>query len=318
MVSLVRTLWLSIKCWGALCSGAPIVTIWYMYTYVYMSWKLEIQHYFFDAMWYWWKHIRTVHILIYSFIDWLCSLFLLGFQVAITVPASGCSPKGIGSEPCRLLVQKVITDYGAFWWNPMCFFLVKTRVFYYLWGKIMMYCIFVIYIYTILQYLVWIYMVQSNDDCNIMRYTGMWRFPKMGAKIMQKWSFAYHLLQKHPNHWKDDNNPWVLREPQVAGFHDDNPVVFARSIGCWFFLNCFQVSTIVFTIKHMAVTVSLVIVHFIQSRWLDTKLGQVSSSIKCIKCLFHGQSQMNTDWVVFCSFVSSSMPFLIYISRINE
>ena len=95
---------------------------------------------------YWWKHIRTVHILIYSFIDWLCSLFLLGFQVAITMPASGCSPKGIGSEPCRRLVQKGI--------NPMCFFLSNPECFITYEGRwcmayLFMYCVHIyIYIYT--------------------------------------------------------------------------------------------------------------------------------------------------------------------------
>ena len=134
---------------------------------------------------YWWKHIRTVHILIYSFIDWLCSLFLLGFQVAITVPASGCSPKGIGSEPCRRLVQKVITDYGAFWWNPMCFFLVKTRVFYYLWGKMMMYCIFV-YVLCTYIYIQFYNIVYGYIWYSLMMIATLWDILGCGGSL--KWA----------------------------------------------------------------------------------------------------------------------------------
>jgi hypothetical protein len=135
---------------------------------------------------YWWKHIRTVHILIYSFIDWLCSLFLLGFQVAITVPASGCSPKGIGSEPCRRLVQKVITDYGAFWWNPMCFFLSKPECFITYEGRwwciayLFMYCVH-IYIYVQFYNIVYGYIWYS-----LMMIATLWDILGCGGSL--KWA----------------------------------------------------------------------------------------------------------------------------------
>ena len=203
MVSLVRTLWLSIKCWGALCSGAPIVTIWYMYTYVYMSWKLEIQHYFL-----WCNVILTDENTLEPYTFWSIHLLIgcavcscLAFRWRLQCLPVAAVQRELEASHAGCWSRKWSPTMGHFGEIPCVFFLSKPDCFITYEGKswciayLFMYCVH-IYIYTILQYLVWIYMVQSNDDCNIMRYTGMWRFPKMGAKIMQKWSFAYHLLQK--------------------------------------------------------------------------------------------------------------------------
>jgi hypothetical protein len=185
---LVRTLWLRIKCWGALCSGAPIVTIWYMYTYVYMSWKLEIQHYFL-----WCNVILTDENTLEPYTFWSIHLLIgcavcscLAFRWRLQCLPVAAVQRELEASHAGGWSRKWSPTMGHFGEIPCVFFLSKPECFITYEGRwwciayLFMYCVH-IYIYVQFYNIVYGYIWYS-----LMMIATLWDILGCGGSL--KWA----------------------------------------------------------------------------------------------------------------------------------